>query len=173
MAPMGRRGVPLSSLAALAVLVMMGCAPGAAPRTTLPAVEQPVDPAAAGAEQLAAQTTVALRVSREVGAEPGARVRVVAVVHDRDGGQRETDLGAYAGSVLERPPEGDELIRIAIEDGDRVRALHLTVRGDHIEAAHSSVGDGGAEVIERIPVSGDVPVRVGDPAVETPGVAAD
>lgn len=112
---------------------------------------------------------VALRVTAEAESDR-PRVRLVAVTYDMDGQATMTDLGSYEGTAVRGEPEGAELIRIAIEDGNQQRVVRLVRREGFIEAHHTPEGGAASddELILRIPVRQGVRLMLSDPAIEIP-----
>ena len=162
---MTRRRPFLPSLALLLGAVSSaGCSPAGSSAGPAPAFAPETS---APQSQYGTHTTVGLRVLTDP-AEDEPRVRLAAVVRDRDGAEEVIDLGEYEGPFIEEPAADTELLR--------VRASHptgpvvITVRhaGNGVLEVHHTPDSGDHPTVRRIPSRADQPVRVSDPSLHQP-----
>jgi len=148
-----------------AIVMLAGCGGGAAQNALTPTERAAVHNDATAAPHL----LVALRVTPGTASEEG-RLRLVAVTYDMDGQATTTELGSYVGTIVRGEAEGEELLRVAIENGNERRVLRLVRGVGGIEAHHTPAGGGASddELILRIPIREGVRLMLGDPAIETP-----
>ena len=131
----------------VAISLLAGCFPPSPDPFPYPMTE--------GNELVGSQVSVGLRFTLDP--EPGKehQVRLAAVIQDLRGNISVTDLGAYEGTVSERPRAQGELAHIAIVEGGTTEMILR--RADGWVEIHQ-VGPSGDEIIQRIPLEADTAV---------------
>ena len=159
---MTRRSHFLPSFALLlGVASFAGCSPAGASAGPAPAFAPDTS---APQSQYGTHTTVGLRVLTDP-ADDEPRVRLSAVVQDRDGAQEVIDLGEYHGTVTEETPVGTELVRVRVSHptGPALVAVHDA--GNGVVEVHHTPDSGDEPTVRRIPIRTDAPVRAAEPRV--------
>jgi hypothetical protein len=145
------------------VIVMVGGLEACGSPTPFPSV-----PPRESAEQMPVNhVTVGLRVALDGETASSSRVTLVAVVHDLDGEETVTELGTYAGALVERDPGQDELVHLDLVGESSTWSVSLIQAKDGFVDATRTDPSGVREVIGRIPVRANAPLQVSEPPVQT------